>query len=166
MSVTTKERITSAQSSKNLGEVNLEDVGDIDIVRACGMVGQTMPVGVALWRLKYAGDAREFGRVVQGLIEVMSKRAWKGEVNVPRVVNRVVRHWLNDVCHSCHGRGYETVPDTPVLSDIPCRACGGTGRSPLPEPDAPAEWLQDAIAAMEREVAAAIMKKLATELDF
>lgn len=160
-----KERISSAQTSKNLGEVNIEEVGDIDIVRACGMVGQSMPVGVALWRLKYAGDAREFGKVVAGLIEMAEKKPWPGEVNVPRVVNRVVRHWLDDVCHACHGRGYEVLEGTPMLSDVACTACGGTGRSRLPEADDAAMWLQETIARLEREVAGAIMRKLNAERD-
>lgn len=164
MSITTKERITSAQTSKNLGEVNLEEIGDIDIVRACGMVGQHMPIGVSLWRLKYAGDSREFGKVVAGLAELMGKRGWQG-VDCTQVVNRVIKHWLDDVCHACHGRGYETVPGTPMLSDKVCMACEGSGRSKLAHANEPALWVQETVARMEREVAAAIMKKLAAELD-
>lgn len=160
-----KERISSAQTSKNLGEVNIEEVGDIDIVRACGMVGQAMPVGVALWRLKYSGDAREFGHVMEGLMELASKRPWAAQVDVQDTVYRVVKHWLDDVCHPCLGRGYETVQGTPMLSDVPCSVCGGTGRSKLPEADEAALWVQETIARMEREVAGAIMRKLATELD-
>lgn len=160
-----RERISSAQTSKNLGEVNIEEVGDIDIIRACGMVGQAMPVGVALWRLKYSGDSREFGHVMEGLMALASKQAWKTPVDVQDTVYRVVRHWLDDVCHPCQGRGYETVQGTPMLSDVPCSACGGTGRSKLAQADEVAVWLQETIARMEREVAAAIMRKLATELD-
>lgn len=163
MRAASKERITRAQTSKNLSEVNLEEIGDIDIVRACGMVGQSMPVGVSLWRLKYAGDSREFSRVVGALAELLDGKGWG--VDAAEETFRVVRHWLDDVCHACHGRGYETVPGTPMLSDVLCGECGGTGRSQLHEASEPARWLQETIARMEREVAAAIMRKLATDLD-
>lgn len=164
--MTVKERISSAQSSKNLGEVSIEDIGDIDVVRACGMVGAAMPLGVSLWRLKYAADTREFRAVLDGLTQMMDKR-WPDEPGgTVSTVAVVVRHWLDDVCHSCNGLGYKPVPGAPVLGDEPCDVCGGSGRSKLPRADEPAVWLQETIARMEREVAAAIMKKLSATLEF
>lgn len=161
-----KERISSAQSSKDLGEVALEEVGDIDIVRACGMVGAKFPLGVSLWRLKYAADSREFRNVLDGLTQMMDKR-WPGEPGGSvSTVAVVVRHWLDDVCHSCNGLGYKPAPGAPMLSDEMCEVCEGSGRSKLPRADEPALWLQDTIGRMEREVAAAIMKKLSAYLEF
>ena len=160
-----KERISSAQSSKNLGEVALEEVGDIDIVRACGMVGAQFPLGVSLWRLKYAADSREFRSVLDGLVQMFEKR-WGDNADASNAVVAVVRHWLDDVCHSCNGPGYKPVIGAPMLSDEMCEVCGGSGRSKLPRTDEPALWLQDTIARMEREVAAAIMKKISADLEF
>ena len=160
-----KERISSAQSSKNLGEVALEEVGDIDIVRACGMVGAKFPLGVSLWRLKYAADSREFRSVLDGLVQMFEKR-WGDNADASNAVAAVVRHWLDDVCHSCNGLGYKPVIGAPMLSDEMCEVCGGSGRSKLPRTDEPALWLQDTIARMEREVAAAIMKKISADLEF
>ena len=160
-----KERISSAQSSKNLGEVALEEVGDIDIVRACGMVGAKFPLGVSLWRLKYAADSREFRGVLDGLVQMFEKR-WGDNADASNAVVAVVRHWLDDVCHSCNGLAYKPVIGAPMLSDEMCEVCGGSGRSKLPRTDEPALWLQDTIARMEREVAAAIMKKISADLEF
>lgn len=160
-----RERISSAQGSDNLGEVQLDELGDIDIVRACGMVGAKFPLGVSLWRLKYSGDSREFRSALDGLAEMMEKR-WAEGVDVTDVVVQVVKHWLDDVCHACNGRGYEMVPGAPVLSEKQCGVCGGEGRVKLPRTDEPAQWLQEQIARMEREVAGAIMRKLAADVEF
>lgn len=163
--MTVKERISSAQSSKDLGEAELEEVGDIDIVRACGMVGAKFPLGVSLWRLKYAADAREFRAVIDGLTSMIEKR-WPDEGPLVSTVAAVVRHWLDDVCHACNGLGFKPLPGVPVLSDEACEVCEGTGRLKLQRADEPALWLQETIARMEREVAAAIMKKLNSTLEF
>jgi len=164
----TRERISSAQGSGNLGEVPVDELGDIDIIRACGMVGAKFPLGVSLWRLKYAGDSREFRSALDGLCLLMERRGLAPE-NVPEAIDTVVavlKHWLDDVCHVCEGRGYELVPGAPVLSEKPCQACGGEGRVKLPRTDEPAQWLAEQIARMEREVAGAIMRKLAADMDF
>lgn len=159
-----KHRISSAQGSDDLGEVGLEDIGDVDIVRACGMVANKHPVGMALWRLKYGGDHRELGNVVLALIALMGRKGWTGE-HVPGLVSAVVKHWLDDVCPSCFGRGYDVMPGSPMLSDAPCGTCNGQGRLPLPVRDEPATWLMETIAKLERETAAAIMRKLNREMD-
>jgi len=153
--MTAKERISSAQTSKNLGEVNVEEVGDIDIVRACGAVGQSNPLGLSIWRWRYAGDQREAFNVAEGLV---------AEGHSKTLVFRVLAHLANDVCGHCEGRGYVLLPGVPVLSDELCLHCQGTGRRPL-KGDAERDLLEK-IARLEREVAAAVMKKLAAQLDF
>lgn len=45
-----QERIVSAQTSSNLGEALVHDLGDIDVIRACGMAGQSNPLGLSIWR--------------------------------------------------------------------------------------------------------------------
>lgn len=159
-----KERIGTAQYSRDLGEVPVEELGDVDIIRACGMVGVAMPLGVSLWRLKVSGDRSEYGPVVHGLAELLGKRGF--EVDAVDVVGRVLQHHLDDLCRPCLGRGYEVVPGTPMLSDVMCPHCGGTGRRKLESADEAAQWVVETIARLEREVASAIMKKLAREIDF
>ena len=153
--MTSRERIGTAQTSDNLGEVGPEDIGDIDIVRACGMAGADNPLGLSIWRWRYAGDHRELPRVYAGLIEA------GGE---PQLVAKVLAHLASDTCMACEGRGYKVVPGTPMLSDDACVPCEGTGRKILTgdrEKD-----LAEKIARMEREIAAAIMRRLARQMEF
>lgn len=153
--MTSRERITKAQYTDNLGEVGIEEVGDVDIVRACGMAGQSNPLGLSVWRWRYGGDQHELFHVAKGLID-MGHDA--------HLVARVLGHLANDVCRPCNGRGYESVPGTPVLSDVLCMHCQGTGRAPLQ--GEPERALAETIARLEREIAAAIMRKLARQMEF
>ena len=159
------DRIGTAQYSKDLSETPAAEIADIDIIRACGMVGVSMPLGVSLWRLKVSGDAREFPHVIEGLVELLLRKGINEGESV-RLVNRVLKHHLDDLCKLCSGRGYNLIPGTPVLSDNLCIGCGGQGRVRMINPDETAEWLLEQIARMEQEVAAAIMRKLSRDLDF
>lgn len=148
------ERIGTAQYSDNLSEVGVEEVGDIDIIRACGAAGQMHPLGLSIWRWRHGGDTREIKHVARGLIE-------KGKD--PALVYRVLSHLADDVCRHCEGRGYMLIPGAPVLSDELCMHCQGTGRKPLAG-DAERDLLEQ-IAKLEREMAAAVMRKLSRQLD-
>lgn len=152
--MTSRERIGTAQYTDDLGEVGLEEVGDVDIIRACGMAGQKNPLGLSIWRWRYGGDARELPQVAIGLIE---------QGHEPELVAKVLGHLADDVCRPCHGRGYEVVPGTPMLSDVLCLRCHGTGRAPLVGEAEQA--LMETIARMEREIAAAVMRRLARQMD-
>jgi len=153
--MTSKEKITSAQTSKNLGEKPHGELGDVDIIRACGMAGQANPLGLSVWRWRYAGDHRSMFAVAQGLVEMGHPEG---------VVYRVLSHLSNDVCKSCFGRGFEVIHGAPVLSDDVCVDCRGTGRRTILGVDE--NRLVEEISRIEREIAGAIMKKLATDLEF
>lgn len=150
-----KERITKAQVSKNLGEVPTNEIGDIDLVRACGMAGVGNPLGLAIWRWRYAGDTREVFRIAEALI-AMGYEA--------QVVYNVMHHLSKDVCSVCQGRGYSIIKGTPVLSDEICLDCKGAGRKEL-KGEAEIKLAAE-ITRLEQEIAAAIMKKLARQIDF
>lgn len=150
-----KERITKAQVSENLGEVPVNEIGDIDLVRACGMAGVGNPLGLAIWRWRYAGDTREVFRIAEALIAM-----GYGEL----VVYNVMHHLSKDVCPVCHGRGFSIIKGTPVLSDEICLDCRGAGRKEL-RGEAETKLAAE-ITRLEREIAAAIMKKLARQIEF
>lgn len=152
--MTSRERIGTAQYTDDLGEVGPEDVGDVDIIRACGMAGQSNPLGLSIWRWRYGGDHRELFHVAKGLIEMGHESA---------LVARVLGHLANDVCPHCAGRGYKLLPDAPVLSDEICVACQGTGKNPLA--GEAERGLAEVVARLEREIASAIMRKLARSMD-
>ena len=159
--MTSKERITSAQGSSNLRELPPEQLGDVDILRAWGSVGIHNPIGVSLWRLKYGGQRREYQAALEGIVGVMARRNYSDIGSIARVLN----HWLDDICHACHGRGYDLVPGTPALSERACQCCHGQGRTKLEKMNDQEVWLSFRIEQFERDVASAVMKKLDTDLD-
>lgn len=152
--MTSRERIGTAQYTDDLGEVGLEEVGDVDIIRSCGMAAQGNPLGLSIWRWRVGGDQREAFAVATGLVD-------RG--HEAQLVYRVLSHMADDVCRHCHGRGYATLPGAPVLSDEICIHCQGTGRAPLTG-DAE-KVLQEEVLRMEREFAAAVMRRLSRALD-
>lgn len=161
-----KERIVTSQTSSDLGEVP-EGIGDIDIIRATGMVGSKSPLGVALWRLRYGGDMRELEPVQQMLIDLAMRRGWVfEELEAVHLVNRVMRHWFDDLCHTCHGRGFKVVPGTPMLSDDVCLDCSGQGRVPMTNATESSMALLEHMSRLEREVASGIMKRLSSSMEF
>ena len=156
------EKISTAQLSSNLQEKPLHQIGDIDIVRACGMAGVQNSLGLALWRFKYCNDTRELGSLLEGALELLDKREFDGG-NVRRT-HRVIAHWMDDKCHPCGGRGYNVVSGTPVLSDTPCTHCGGSGRVKFEGDDA-ALWLLETLNRLERVMAVAILEKINPKAD-
>lgn len=151
------EKLSTAQHSSNLSERPVHQLGDVDVIRACGMAGATNGFGLSLWRLKFSGDDKELGRVATGAWEMLQKRM-PDEKNLERV-HKVIAHWLDDLCHPCHGRGYLSVPGTPMLSDTPCEHCKGNGRVKLEADDA-AMWLLEEMLKTERAIAVAVMHKI------
>lgn len=149
-----RERIGTAQHSDDLSEAKTGDLGDVDIIRACGMAGAHSPLSLSIWRWRVGGDRREIFAVARGLIEMGQD---------PQLVHRVLAHLADDLCRPCKGRGYDTVPGTPMLSDEICGHCHGTGRVPVKH-DQERE-LVEVIAKLEREFAAAVMRKLARQIE-
>lgn len=153
--MTTKERIGKAQSSHNLSEAASGELSDVDIVRACGMAGATNPLGLSVWRWRVSGDTRELPRIAEALIE----RGYE-----LGLVGRVLMHLSSDVCTDCLGRGYKVMAGAPILSDEMCLVCGGTGRREM-QGDAERDLIEY-IARLEREIAAAVMRRLAQDMEF
>jgi hypothetical protein len=159
------ERIIKAQGSSNLAD-KPEGLGDVDVIRAVGLTGAKSPIGVSLWRVKYQGDRNEVVRLAQMLTELALKRSWAAtEAEALPLVNRVLMHYLDDLCGHCSGRGFKLIPGAPVLSDEMCLDCAGQGRLPMEKATDGAVALLDAMARMEKEVAGAVMRRLATEME-
>lgn len=149
-----RERLGTAQHTDDLGEGRGDQLADVDIIRASGLAGARDPLGLSIWRWRVGGDQREVLHVARGLVA----KGWG-----PTLVARVLTHLSNDRCGHCEGRGYELMPDVPVLSDDLCGHCHGAGRVPL-EGDKERE-LAEVIATHERAIAGAIMRRLAREID-
>lgn len=155
--MSSRERIASAQVSSDLSEGQDGELADVDLVRACGLVSATMPLGVALWRLKHSDDIRELRHALEGLERLA--QAGRREISRERIVS-VLRHWIDDACGPCDGRGYMVIAGAPALSDRPCEACGGRGRVALPVEGPEEMWLAEQIDQIEGVTAAAIMRRL------
>lgn len=55
-----------------------------------------------------------------------------GIANPVDVAVAVLVWWLDHVCLSCHGQQREVIKDTPILSDVVCPVCRGSGERELP----------------------------------
>ena len=157
------ERVVRAQHSAQLGEVPVHEIGDIDIVRVLGMVSRHLPLGVSLWRLKYAGDGRARKKVSRELVATAARCGWS-QAEAGAVVAGVVDHWLDDCCPHCQGRGYERICQTPMLDTVTCAECRGMGRLPCPDQSPIAAWLLEVIASLEHEAAGAVMARIRRDM--
>lgn len=154
------ESVSKAQVSGNLGEGKPGQLGDVDVIRACGMVSAKNPLGMSLWRCKYSDVWEEVRNILTGLSELLVTRRKMPKEAARESAERVLAAWIGDRCDDCGGTGYTTIPGTPMLSDTHCPACKGQGRIELDNPTPDEEWLQAQIALLESEVAGAIMTKL------
>lgn len=154
--------------SSDLGEAdNLDDVADIDVVRAMGMAGAKNPLGAALWRLKYAQD----GSVAQITVELLEKELRRSKYapivnwqDARKVVMQVLDHYLDCNCKVCGGRGHLTIDgNVQVLQEADCPHCGGTGERALPDMpgrNEAAKWVRGLILQKEFETDAQVMRRL------
>lgn len=153
------ERLASSQMTSDLGEV-VTGLGDVDFIRAAGMVSQKNPLGMALFRLKYSDVAGEAMFCRNGLADLLVIRRRKIRNEALEIAERVLVHHLSDRCDHCGGTGYQVIPGTPTLSDQACPVCKGQGVLKLVTQSDDELWLQGQIALLESEAAGAVMRKL------
>ena len=158
------ESVSKAQVSGTLSEGKPGQLADVDVIRACGMVSAKNPLGMALWRIKYADIWEEVRSALTGLSDLLVARKGMSKAEATDSAERVLAHWIGDRCDECGGTGYATIPGTPMLSDVECPGCKGQGRLELEKPTPNEQWLQAQIALYESEVAGAIMTKLRDDL--
>ena len=59
--------------------------------------------------------------------------AWCSDIPQPLdVVAAALQWWLSKRCSVCQGQKWKIIPGTGRLSQLPCEACGGTGKPPKP----------------------------------
>jgi len=153
------ERLASSQMTSDLGEV-VTGLGDVDYIRAAGMVSQKHPLGMALFRLKYSEVVGEAMFCRDGLVDLLVKRKNLDRDKALHAAERVLIHYLSDRCDHCGGTGYQVIPGTPTLSDQACPVCKGQGIVKLKTKNDDELWLQGQIALMESDAAGAVMRKL------
>jgi hypothetical protein len=121
------------------GDLRQREVGtgDIDKIIALGMVGISERLADAVFRVKYANEAREYGNALQGvygLARALDQRErWRyRRRRLWKMAKQVFNYWLMDVCPLCTGVGYEVVSGSPHLSDRACPACHGERKRMMP----------------------------------
>ena len=155
------EKISSSQVSSDLSEADANDyLADVDVVRACGMIAKKNPIGLALWRLKYAKDTRELKLISDYFITWSLSKGLRSErVDAIQLVKACLKHWLDSICDNCDGLGYMKLVGCPMSSDTPCHICNGSGKTNAPA-DNDFQTVLDEIDKLERVVAQKIFAKL------
>lgn len=155
---------------------DLKDRGpycDLHILTAAGMAGVSDTWATSLFRLKYCNDPKEYHTCMRGLKEaaqrISAKGAWKlTQANLGPLSKRTLEYWISDVCPTCLGRGASSIKNTPMLEDVPCDQCGGTGIRKLPQTGNSREYMQALLAVLDSATARAgsmMMAKLADEIN-
>ena len=138
--ITARERYGMAAASGNLRQ-RLDRPTLADTVTAAGMAGRVEPLGLALWRVKLAGDRTAYRHaqalLCQRVANVARRRKWGEAPKALRLLAHQVFAWsVFGVCPVCTGRGQRLVGEPladgrAVLSDDPCQACHGDGCTPI-----------------------------------
>ena len=156
------ERIAQSQISDDLGEArNIEDISDVDVIRACGVVANKHPIGLSVWRLKYSKDIKEIKKVINYLTEwCMKEKLTETKARAKEIVKTTIKHWFDPICDNCNGLGYLKVTGAPMLSDQACMVCKGSGQIKLPLDDKAASEVLHHLNKLERVTASQIFTKL------
>ena len=116
---------------------------DLDTIAAAGMAGVREPLGLAMWRAKYANDKRGYNLAKAALrakaVNTGKRRRWpESEQTLRGIADRALWWAIFGICPPCTGRGhlsFGTVDPSgggrQVLADEQCPQCHGTGRTPI-----------------------------------
>jgi len=156
------ERIAQSQVTDDLGESkNIEDIADVYVVRACGVVANKYPIGVSVWRIKYSKDTKEIKTVVNYLIDFcLNEKLVTDRKQAQEIVKTTMKYWFDPICDNCNGLGFLKVTGAPMLSDQACIFCKGSGQTKLSLDDKAADEVLQHLNKLERVTASQIFTKL------
>jgi len=122
------EKYAAATNSSNLAMSDWKtlSIDWIAAAGACQVHGDPLPAQVARW---LAGDHKQ----VFVVMATLQKRYGKARTlsNDARDDLQTAMQWWHDrTCPVCEGRCHPTAPDTPMLLEVDCPECGGTGLAP------------------------------------
>jgi len=128
------EKYSRSINSSNLRSDELHY--EADSLAAVAMVDlSTEGLGGLLFRVKYGNDATSYNTLLMAWKDKVARKAelrkWPRHITARKVAEISLSYWINDACEACEGRGYEMLPNSPVLSDEPCRCCKGEKKKPL-----------------------------------
>lgn len=121
-----QERYSTATMSSDLRDDEHHHVTDV-----LAAVALSSELGSLLFRVKYADEKSSYPQLRLEWIKKVTFKAdyrhWPTNINPSHVAILTLDHWLNDVCGSCNGLGYEKHESAPTLTDKACKVCDGTG---------------------------------------
>lgn len=135
-------------------------------------VALSSELGNVLFRVKYGNDATTYNTLLMAWKDKVAKKAdlrqWPRHITARKVAEISLSYWLNDVCEVCEGRGYDTLPNSPVLSDEVCKCCKGEKKRPLIVEHRFRDYVLDMLEDLEemaRYSAGEAMRKLARDME-
>lgn len=141
-------------TSQYASTINTSDLRDddrhhrTDILAAVALSSLLGPI---LLRAKYGLSESAIKKLCAVWREITAKRAKRGgwlEQSVA-VADASLKHWLDDVCQKCHGRGHPVIEGTPNLDDVICFDCGGSGKKKLRCDADIMDYVRDGIQSLE-----------------
>ncbi|WP_156117428.1 hypothetical protein [Collimonas arenae] len=86
--------------------------------------------------VEQANDATTYYQLLSEWEGIVVKKAavnnWPLHINLKKIAALSLRHWLNDVCVDCGGKGFKPLDLNPrVISDTPCPVCLASGVKPI-----------------------------------
>jgi len=163
-----QERYNSARASSSLKVVETTRYAPTDILIAAGLTAQECEVAMLVWDVEARGKHKskqdlinELARMLQRANE-LKKISFKGDCHT--IAKEVIAWRLYGTCQPCSGLGYQLILGTPVLSDVLCKHCHGTGKIALPRGSGHT-WLASLIDRLTAVAAGVMMRRLADDMN-
>lgn len=102
------------------------------------------------------GKLKTLPRVRLQLAEVVNKWGWEQPEHKSA---EILRWWLDQTCHTCHGTKFQVIEGTNRQSSKPCHACQGSGTSHAPHGQMGkklANWMDEGVNVARRRIRAAL----------
>lgn len=161
--MTISERYMTARTTSSLRMQARTRMSPADVIAAAGMAGHKHDLALMLFNLQHRPTITRMHQLADILaLRLESYMLLKKHKGRPRIITKqVLAWWIGGTCKHCDGTGYERIPGTPHLSDIPCPTCSGSGKTQLQtENNESAQWLLSEINALAHSAETAIRSRI------
>lgn len=164
---TTEERISTSIVSGTL-ESRKDKMMPVDTLTGVGAAARKAdPAALNVIHLNLALDIDSLSALVAHAMDRVAIEAGRLKLELSAsdrksLARKAIKYWAAPICHRCHGRRYEQICGTPMLSSRPCKACDGSGHSHFPKSEhgkvigALVSWLH----AVEGDIAYLVRQKM------
>ena len=137
---TTEERISTSMVAGTL-ESRKDKMMPVDTLTGVGAAARKAdPAALNVLHLHLALDIDSLSALIAHAMDRAAIEAGRLNLDLSssdrkNLARKAIKYWAAPICHRCHGRRYEQICGTPMLSSRPCKACDGSGRSHFPKSD-------------------------------